>query len=178
MEKISFSPKYDYKDYELWEGNWELISGTAYAMTPLPTFKHQNISQKIAQQLGNLLSDCKKCIPLLPMDWKVSDDTILQPDNCVICYPINDEDRYLTSPPTLIFEILSPSTATKDKILKYHIYQEQKVKYYVIVNPKLNLADVFELKNDEYEKILVAKNETFNFELGDCKIDFDFSFIW
>lgn len=177
MEKFSYIPKYTYSDYQNWEGKWELIDGNAYAMTPLPSIKHQDLSGNIHFQLKKLLEKCRKCKPLLPFDWKISNDTIIQPDNSVICYPVGDEN-YLTKPPSLIFEILSPSTATKDRIIKYHIYQEQGVKYYVIVDPKTSSTDVFELKNNEYEKIVTTTNDKIIFDLNECNITFDFSEIW
>ena len=39
-----------------------------------------------------------------------------QPDNLVICY--SPEGDFLTKAPTLIFEILSPSTSKKDRVTK------------------------------------------------------------
>ena len=44
-------PHYTYDDYKLWEGRWELIGGTAYAMSPAPSIAHQAVSNKIAWQL-------------------------------------------------------------------------------------------------------------------------------
>ena len=41
-------PTYTYKEYLKWKDNWELIYGVAYAMSPAPMIKHQNISAKIA----------------------------------------------------------------------------------------------------------------------------------
>jgi hypothetical protein len=34
-------PRYTYEDYKLWEGDWELIKGYPYAMSPSPKRKHQ-----------------------------------------------------------------------------------------------------------------------------------------
>jgi len=78
---INYLPRYTYKDYEHWEGRWELIDGIPYAMSPKPGILHQKVSNNIAAELKNLLEDCNECVALLPVDWKISDDTILQPDN-------------------------------------------------------------------------------------------------
>lgn len=178
--KTEYLPKYTYDDYKHWEGKWELIHGIPYAMSPAPSFEHQKISGKIHSQLESLLHNCKKCQAVLPIDWRLeteTDDNVLQPDNLVICKEV--KEIYITDPPDLIFEIISPSTVIKDRVLKYKIYESQNVKYYVIVDPGTKLADVFELKNSKYEKIAEAKNETVKFELDeDCKIDFKFSEIW
>ncbi len=79
-------PHYSYDDYILWEGRWEIISGLPYAMSPAPSIKHQQISSRIAQILEEQLSNCEQCFALLPVDWKITDDTVVQPDNMVICH--------------------------------------------------------------------------------------------
>ncbi|KHF29799.1 hypothetical protein LR68_01584 [Anoxybacillus sp. BCO1] len=35
------SKLYTYADYIQWEGQWELINGKAYNMSPSPTWEHQ-----------------------------------------------------------------------------------------------------------------------------------------
>ncbi|MDQ3193764.1 MAG: Uma2 family endonuclease [Bacteroidota bacterium] len=178
--KYKYLPKYTYDDYKLWEGKWELINGIPYAMSPSPVFKHQKISGKIHYQLEQLLSKCKKCQALLPIDWRIAgkdDDNVLQPDNLVICNEVKGD--YLTETPEMIFEILSPSTALKDRHIKYEIYETQRVKYYIIVNIDSKIAEVFELKNEKFEKTIDAKDDVIKFELdSDCIIDFNFSEIW
>lgn len=86
---------------------------------------------------------------------------------------------FITDSPSLIFEIISPSSVLKDRVIKYKIYETQGVKYYVIIDPESKIADVFELEENKYVKIAETKNDTLNFELDDdCKIDFNFSEIW
>ena len=34
---------YTYKDYEKWGGDWELIRGIAYAMSPFAIVSHQKV---------------------------------------------------------------------------------------------------------------------------------------
>lgn len=178
--KHKYLPKYTYEDYKHWEGKWELIHGIPYAMSPAPRIEHQEVSLNIGLQLKNLLINCKKCKTLLPVDWKIEteeDDTVLQPDNLVICKDV--KGNFITEAPVLIFEITSPSSVLKDRYTKYNIYESQRVKYYIIADIDLKSADVFELKNDRYEKIIEAKNEIVKFDLDtDCKIDFNFSEIW
>ena len=174
--RLSDLPHYTYDEYCHWQGEWEIIYGIAYAMTPAPIIQHQKISQKIAQQLGNLLEECPNCTALLPIDWKISDDTIVQPDNLIICHPASGS--YLTKAPLMIFEILSKSTASKDKGIKFELYQNEGVKYYIIVDPGDKIAKVYDLVNGKYIKRLDANNETESFSLKDCVINFSFSNIF
>ncbi|WP_457636220.1 Uma2 family endonuclease [Persephonella sp.] len=117
-----YLPHYTYNDYKNWEGRWELIEGIPFAMSPSSTLRHQIVSNKIAWQLEELLKDCEECRALLPVDWKISEDTVVQPDNLVICYPIKN-NIYVTKSPTIIFEVVSKSTQEKDEHLKFEIYE-------------------------------------------------------
>lgn len=174
--KIDYIPRYTYTDYLQWEGRWELIEGIPYSMTPSPVFKHQKVSSNIHIQLSKLLEDCGKCKALLPLDWKIDDNTVLQPDNSVICEEI--EGDYLTCPPIIIFEILSPATAFKDRNIKYRIYESQGVRYYIVVDIDARAAEVFELADGSYKKLKDAQKDVITFNLTYCAIDFDFSKIW
>jgi len=42
-------PHCTYVNYTRREGRWELIQGIPYAMTPLPGYTYQRISQEIAR---------------------------------------------------------------------------------------------------------------------------------
>ena len=170
-------PYYTYEDYKNWEGRWEVIRGIAYAMSPMASPKHQRISNNIAWQLNELFKDCKKCKAYLPVDWKIAEDTIVQPDNLVLCYEIDDKP-YITKAPTIIFEVLSKSTAIKDINLKYQIYEKEGVKYYVIVNPNDENAKVYKLENYRYVKVADASDEKIKLNLDECNLEFDFSLIW
>ena len=169
-------PHYTYDDFKLWEGAWELIAGIPYAMTPTPSYRHQRISQIIARLLDEGLDDCESCHALLPVDWIVADDTIVEPDNMVICY--QPKGKFLTKAPSIIFEILSPSTATKDRTTKYSIYEHEGVKYYCIVDPENSVAKVYLLQEGRYIKQLDATDEVFTFDVAKCQFNFDFSRIW
>ena len=94
--KLEDLPHYTYDDYKNWEGNdWELIYGQAYCMSPAPMLKHQSTSSKIARLLEELFENCEKCHAYMPIDWKIAEDTVVQPDNSVICHePINE--AYIT----------------------------------------------------------------------------------
>ncbi|MGH8553273.1 MAG: Uma2 family endonuclease, partial [Methylococcales bacterium] len=130
--KPSNLPHYTYNDYTHWEGRWELIDGIAHAMAPSPSIQHQRISQKIARLLDEALENCPHCQALLPVDWKINQDTIVQPDHLVICY--EPEGQYLTRAPSVIFEILSASTRNKDEKVKFRLYEMEGVSYYRIVD--------------------------------------------
>jgi Uma2 family endonuclease len=169
-------PHYTYDDYKLWEGRWELIGGVPYAMSPAPSIAHQTVSNRIAWLLQDALKDCAECRALLPVDWRISDDTVVQPDNLVVCHPV--EGAYLTRAPELVFEILSKSTALKDQNAKFTIYETEGVRYYVMVNVDDRVCKVYRLLDGRYVKLGDMVDETVTFDLGKCRITFNFGLIW
>ena len=174
--QIRHRPHYTVRDYEHWEGRWELIQGLPYAMSPQPTIRHQEVTGAIHNLLSEALQACAPCRPLLPIDWRLDEDTVLQPDNLVICADVSGQ--YLTVPPVLIFEVLSPATAYKDRSVKYALYEEQGVRHYVLVDPEAQVAELFELKEGHYEKRRDVQEGAVDFDLGDCEIMLDAAKMW
>ncbi len=175
MSNLQYKEEYTKNDYDNWEGDWELIDGTAYSMSPSPVFGHQYTNLKIARQLDEKLDDCDECYAVIETDWEMSNDTVFRPDSMVICY--EPEDR-LTKAPEIIFEIVSNSSAKRDEILKFSIYETEAVKYYILVYPDSKKAKVYKLIDYKYKKVGDFENGNYNFESKKCNIDFDFSKIW
>lgn len=172
-----YRPYYTYDDYCQWEGNWELIEGMPYAMSPAPVPAHQTINANLFSVFKEALKkDCKKCKAYIPIDWKISEDTVVQPDLLIVCNKI--EKKFLDFPPVLTIEVLSPSTAAKDRGLKMEIYQSQNVKYYIIVDPQFKKLEVYQLLNNKYEPVTVnPENYRFNLE-EDYGAEVNLSDIW
>jgi len=152
MKRINYIPLYTYEDYRQWKGEWELIGGHPHAMSPSASFRHQKTSASIIHSLTGLLdgTDCcrKGCTAVADVDWIVDDDTVVRPDVMIVCGKITE--HYLHFPPALIVEILSPSTALKDRNIKHNLYEAQGVRYYILVEPDTLSAQVLELVDGEY----------------------------
>ncbi len=171
-------PHYNYDDYVQWEGRWELIYGVAHAKSPSPPgITHQSISQHIASQLERALENCQECHALLLVDWKIDEETIVQPDNLVVCGEL-EKKAYLNETSSLIFEILSKSTAHKDRTTKFKLFEQEGVRHYVIVDPEESIAKVYRLQDGRYIKVLDASRDNIEFDLGKCSIQFEFAKIW
>ncbi|TQV63206.1 MAG: Uma2 family endonuclease [Sulfurovum sp.] len=170
-----YTEHYTVEDYQYWEGDWELVDGVAYAMSPSPSFTHQSINIKIARLLDEALDNCPKCQAIFEIDWEVSSDTVVKPDMLVICYEV---DEKITKKPELIFEIASRSTVKRDEILKFELYQREGVEYFVLVYPDKKVAKVYRLNDGVYRKVGDFSDELYKFELKECEIDFNFSKIW
>ena len=172
---LKYEEYYTVDDYIKWEGDWELIGGMAYAMSPFALPSHQRINGKIFKQLDELLENCKECKALIETEVYFSKDTVVRPDSFVICYPLSER---LTKAPIIIFEVVSKASSKKDEILKFSIYESEKVFYYVLVYPDLKKAKIYKLSDGKYEKEADIADEKYRFDFKKCKIDFDFSKIW
>lgn len=172
-----YRPHYTYDDYCQWEGKWELIEGMPYALSPAPVPIHQRVNSTLVFEFESALkAGYKKCKLYLPLDWKITEDTIVQPDLLIVCDKI--EKKFLDFPPVLIVEVLSPSTAAKDRGLKMEIYQSQKVKYYLIADPQFKKLEVYQLLNNKYEPVAINP-EMYTFNLHeDCNAEVNLSDIW
>jgi Uma2 family endonuclease len=169
-----YTPNYTYNDYLLWEGKWELIAGVPYAMSPAPTTRHQRISAELTSLFVMALKKCKNCKAYSPIDWKIAEDTVLQPDALVLCKPIGNL-KFIDFPPSLVAEIISPSSSITDRREKFEIYEAQGVKYYLILDPGFNKLEIFELIEGIYQPVAVNPVE-FDFSFEDnCKASINFS---
>ena len=174
---LRYLPHYTIEDYKRWEGDWELINGIAYAMSPSPTKKHQRLSLSLARLFSDALEDaCPNCEIIQELDWRVEENTVVRPDLMLICG--EEDDDFVTSPPHLVIEILSPSTALKDKGLKHELYQEQGVKYYLIADPKQEVLQVYELIEGAYQLKKAIKTGDFEFKIETCTFAVHFESLW
>ncbi len=176
LKKYDYLPHYTHEDYKQWEGEWELIGGIAYAMAPAPVKKHQKLVLSIGSELLNQLSECKACEILMDSDWKLNSDNILKPDVAIVCDDKNE--KYISKTPEVIFEVISPSTASKDEGLKFGIYAKEGVKYYILVYPNDLIAKVYKNDNFTFKKVGEFDSEILTFEETKCPIPFDFSAIF
>jgi Uma2 family endonuclease len=151
-----------------------LINGIPFAMAPMHTPIHQTINGNLYANFETALK--KDCKAYLPIDWKIFANTIIQPDLLVVCKKI--EKKYLDFSPILVVEILSPSTAVKDRNIKKEIYLTQQVKYFLVLDPQLKKLEIYELLNNSYSPVAISPNNfVFTFE-GGCTADVDFEDIW
>jgi Uma2 family endonuclease len=150
---------YTYEDYLNWPDTerMEIIDGHIYMMAP-PSRLHQKVSGAIYAQFFNYLKD-KDCevyyAPFgvrLPEEGEQSDKAIknvVEPDIVVVCDKTKLDDQGCKGAPDLIVEVTSPSTARKDKMEKFNLYERHGVKEYWIVEPENKIVSVFTLQENK-----------------------------
>ena len=176
MDAVRILPHYTYNDYLHWEGKWEVIEGIPYAMSPVPIPEHQQVAVNLSAEFRVQLKQCRSCRVYQPIDYILADDTIVQPDLLIVCKPI--VKKFLDFPPALVVEILSPSTALKDRHTKFGLYESQKIAYYLIVDPATKETEVYLFKDGKYELEKKGADFNYEFELESCKAVIDFKEIW
>jgi len=166
---LAYEEYYTYDEYKKWQGDWELIYGMPYAMSPFALPKHQLISSNILFELKSALKNCRKCNVLMETEIIISKDTILRPDVIVYCDEIKNK---LTKTPPIVVEVTSKSTLKRDELIKKEIYEREGVKYYILVSSEDKSIKIYKNYQGRFVKEDVDK-----FEFDDCKIEVDFSNI-
>ncbi len=157
------SEHHTYADYRSWpeDCRYELIDGIAYAMSPAPTRRHQEVVGEIFRQIADALDGTPCRTYLAPFDVRLpaaadlSDghiDTVVQPDISVVCDRRKLDDQGCRGAPDWIIEVLSPSTAGHDQILKRALYERVGVREYWLVHPTDAIVTVYSRIDGTYGK--------------------------
>jgi len=194
MQELVRERRYTYDDYCKWDDGkrYELINGAVYAMSS-PSRRHQWISGNLHSVFHQFLKG-KQCeVYHAPFDVRLNavpdsetdnesttgsdsaagdNDTVVQPDLVIVCDHSKLDDRGCKGAPDLVVEILSPSTASMDKVAKLNKYQEAGVREYWIVDPESNSVLVFTLKDGNYIVHAYGETETVSVSiLENCTVD-------
>lgn len=135
------------------EQRFELIDGIIYNLAS-PSYKHQHAVHELHGTFYNWFKG-KKCVPLTsPFDvtfFKEENNiSVVQPDIVVICDKDNlDEKGKYKGTPTLVVEVLSPSTRSKDMLKKLELYKQCDVNEYWIVDPINEHILIYVLENND-----------------------------
>jgi prevent-host-death family protein len=126
------------------EERFELIDGELYLLAS-PAYAHQS---SLSELFGTFYSwfKGKSCRPLFaPFDVTLikseTNINVVQPDILVICdtEKIDANGKY-RGVPTLVVEVLSPSTRNKDMTKKLNLYQQTGVREYWLIDPDQRTA--------------------------------------
>ena len=141
------------------DGNrYEAIGGELYVTQP-PRFRHQEIARNLVGALLPLLQDPGYGELLFaPVGVEFPDTREgVQPDILFISNERLDivGDDWLRGAPDLVIEILSPSTAARDRNIKRKLYDRHGVAEYWIVDPKSEAVEVWGFTEAEVEQRIV-----------------------
>jgi Uma2 family endonuclease len=132
---------------------YELHEGEIY-MTAAPRPRHQQVVANLhlilaahVRRLG--LGE----IFLSPIDVILADVTVVEPDLVYLeaARLGRVSDRGIEGPPTLVIEVLSPTTAAADRGVKLQLAAKYGVPHYWIVDPDARIIETYRLVGPAYE---------------------------
>ena len=145
--------RYTYGDYRHWpeDVRYELISGSAFLMAPAPSLDHQTVAVQVSRQIANALGEGSCRVLVAPVDVLLGAtgaaddeaDTVVQPDVLVVCDPGKLTPRCVRGAPDWILEVVSPSSAGHDQIVKLAAYERAGVREYWLAHPMDRILTIY-----------------------------------
>ncbi len=144
--------RFTWTDYQHWpeEERWEIIGGQPFAMSPSPGSRHQLIATRLGAALEPHFRGKPCQLFAAPMDVRLSDEDVVQPDLLVVCDAKQIKPTHIEGPPRLVVEILSPGSEQRDRHEKRALYTRFGVAEFWIVTPFPHLVEVYALKEGRY----------------------------
>lgn len=169
-------PKENLISYEEFEkidsGNesLEFINGIVYMQAAL-SVAHQIVVTNLSTEFGTYFKgkDCRHFVSPFDVIFKNErEKNKVQPDLIVICDKSGLNENNYIGVPTLVVEVLSPSTTSKDYIEKMDLYMKFGVKEYWIISPRSKTVEIFTLEQNGtysepkiYSKDDIVKSQIF-----------------
>ena len=148
--------KFTYEDYQHTpeDKRYELLDGELI-MVPAPNLEHQRIGAKLGTRLYTFVEERSLGeVFFAPCDVVLSNTDVVQPD---LLFVSNERAHLLLGgdnvrgAPDLVVEVLSPSTAGRDRTLKRALYVKHGVKEYWLVDPDARTVPVLRLGEGAFE---------------------------
>ena len=144
----------DIREAEALFERYEVIDGTIYDMSPPPSSQHQAVVGNLYREISVYLK--AKACPVFPAPfgvWMTPDEQEhVEPDITVVCDREKIHSKGYVGIPNLIVEVLSASTAFKDKTVKLRLYRKSGVREYWIIDPSNEIVEVYQLQNGTFRE--------------------------
>lgn len=160
---------------------FEILEGIL-VKEPSPDVIHQRVSRRLQRFLEDFfwMSDPKGEIFNAPLDVTLDEMTVVQPD----LFYISEEHKKIIKetridgPPTLVVEIISPSSSCKDRLQKMQIYQKAKVQHYWLVNTTEKTLECFSMQGGFYTLVASGMDSDVVKHPGFKGLALDLSVLW
>lgn len=152
----------------------ELIDGQLFYMAP-PTSTHQKLLGFLFGTIWNHIREKGGRCQVYPAPLAVYPNrdnyTYLEPDVIVVCDEDKIREKGCYGAPDFTAEIVSPSTQSRDYLLKLNKYRSAGVREYWILDTKKRTIHVYDFENEE-EGIYGFKDRVRMQVLEGLEIDF------
>lgn len=178
--------RHTYAEYLSWteSGRNELISGIAYVREPpAPSPSHQELAGELYYQLRLALEGKPHRPYIAPFDVRLPEsgeaddliDTVVQPDVLIVSDLSKVDSRGMRGAPDWLAEVLSPTTASHNQIVKIPTYERAGVLEVWLVHPVDRVLNIYRLEDGRYGQptILELKGKTPLSSIPGVSIDWD-----
>lgn len=158
------------------EGRYaELVEGVIYDMAT-PTYKHQMAAMRIYDQFRDFIrknnGSCEVFVNAFGVFADNDEYTYLIPDLSVVCDKNKIQDDGIHGAPDFVVEILSPSTASKDKNHKFYKYLQCGVREYWMFDLEKKLIIAYRFESD-YKHYIGPIEGKLSVEIYDGRLEID-----
>ena len=159
----------------------EIIDGMHVA-SPSPVRRHQYVSKRLQYQLYTLIELAGHGeMYAAPMDVELGRYDVFEPDLLVILNHNAQimEESHIRGVPDLAVEILSPSTASRDRGIKRERYEKAGIPEYWVVDANKNQVEVHVLDpiTAEFRAPQVAR-ESLEYRFSTGAVTIDLTQVW
>jgi Uma2 family endonuclease len=157
-----------YGEYLTWPDTEreELIDGIAYVREPpAPSRPHQELVGELYHQIRLALAGKRWRPYIAPFDVRLPKageaddeiDTVVQPDVLIVCDLNKLDVRGMRGAPDWLAEILSPTTANHDQIVKLPVYERAGVLEVWLIHPTDRTLTIYRLESGRYGRPIVQQ---------------------
>ena len=131
-------------------GRYEVIDGELL-MTPAPTPAHQHVAATLYRVLQEYVEQHDLGVVLRDVDLLIRPGQFLRPDLVFVpeARRAAITDRGVEGVPGLVVEVVSPSSASVDRMQKPRRYQEAGIRGYWVVDPEARAVESYDLRGSE-----------------------------
>ena len=142
----------------------EFYSGEVFAMVGGRRI-HERVIANLSRHLGNHLAGSACQVFAAGMKLQLADNTVLYPDVMVTCDRADLRADLAMRSPTLVIEVLSPSTQAYDRSQKFALYRRlASLKEYILIDPETLRVEGFRREPDDRWMLVDFSQD----ELMDC----------
>lgn len=149
----------------------EFYRGEVFAMTG-GRRSHGCVTANLVMNLGLQLKGTPCRVFSESMKIQIADDTVLYPD-IFVTYDRQDlQTEMIFRAPTLVIEVLSPSTQSYDRSQKFALYRRlPSLKEYVLIDPETRRVEAFRINGDGLFVLFdMSESETLELSSIDCTV--------
>ncbi len=177
-EKLPFSAQ-DFLDWERQQPTkHEFVQGETFAMAGASD-AHVTVSLNVATALKSHLrgTPCRTYIADMKVQVEAA-DAFFYPDVLVTCSAADAQRPDAKQDPTLVVEVLSPSTAAYDRGLKFEYYRTlPSLQEYALIDPERHSVEVFR-RNEANQWVLHPFGAQADVELASVSLNVPMALIY